>query len=89
MIDILTSMKMKLLSEHEKEVTAGLAVDPALLADDNLARFLRCRKLNMEYAMNTFLNYIKFKQDHPEWFENLSAEVGTEPSSVNHRSFVQ
>jgi len=44
------------------------------ISDSNLVRFLRPRKLDVPKAFDTIVNYIKFKETHSLWFDNLSSK---------------
>ena len=41
------------------------------VGDDFLLRFLRMQKLNVNKAIAVMENYIGFRTNSPEWFDNL------------------
>lgn len=45
------------------------------MSDNNLLRFLRGRKFDVEKAVIVVSNYIKFRKTHPEWFSVTQEEV--------------
>lgn len=69
MAEKLVELRSRLL-----EVSSSSLNTSTDLSDTNLIRFLRARKLNVDNAMTTILNWGKFKADHPEWFDGLSAK---------------
>ncbi len=44
------------------------------VSDQNLIRFLRCRKYDMEKALQSTVDLQKFNSLHPEWVDNLRAD---------------
>lgn len=42
--------------------------------DRNLIRFLRGRKYDIDNALRTTVNLVRFNRDHPDWTENLTAK---------------
>ena len=43
-------------------------------SDVNLIRFLRGRKYDMDIALSTTVNLVRFNREHPEWTENHTAK---------------
>lgn len=67
-------LHMKINEFHEILHQMNFQYDNHDISDDNIIRFLRARNMNVEYAVKTFINWIKFRVEHPTWFHELHAK---------------
>lgn len=68
-------IRRKLLTEMRAKI-AELPESDRLtdLSDVNLIRFLRCRKYDLDKALQATVDLQKFQTSHPEWTDNLRAD---------------
>jgi hypothetical protein len=68
-------VRCKALQELRSKIAALPESDRlADVSDQNLIRFLRCRKYDMEKALQSTVDMQKFNGSHPEWVNELRAD---------------
>ena len=73
------SSRLKALKELRDWITSeGSRLDCLKdVPDTFLLRFIRMQKTDAKKAANVLDNYVKFRTNSPEWFENLDIQVCT------------
>lgn len=44
------------------------------ISDSNLVKFIRCRKLKVDKALETTVKYVEFYKNHPDWSDGLLSD---------------